>query len=180
MKVRESFLSLGHLRLNNGENIRFWEDKWLENFTLQQQYPSLYAITQWKNVSVASVFSSIPLNISFRRGLVGNNRTLWYRLVVKVAHIRLGNDQDIFSWGLHQSGIFSASSMYKVLITDSRVWFNTLLWKLKVPLRIKIFLWCLIPGVVLTKDNLIRRNWSGNKLYVFCTQSESIQHLFFD
>jgi hypothetical protein len=98
---------------------------------------------------------------------------------VKVAHIRL-NDQDIFSWGLHQSGIFSASSMYKALITDSRVRFNTLLWKLKVPLRIKIFLWCLIRGVVLTKDNLIRRNWSGNKLYVFCTQSESIQHLFFD
>jgi hypothetical protein len=27
MKVKESFLSLGHLRLNNGENIRFWEDK---------------------------------------------------------------------------------------------------------------------------------------------------------
>jgi hypothetical protein len=37
-----------------------------------------------KNVSVASVFSSILLNISFRRGLVGNNLTLWFRLVTKV------------------------------------------------------------------------------------------------
>jgi hypothetical protein len=34
--------------------------------------------------------------------------------------------------------------------------------------------------VVLTKDNLARRNWNGNKLCVFCSTSESIQHLFFD
>jgi hypothetical protein len=101
MKVKESFLSLGHLRLNNGENIRFWEDKWLRNFTLQQQYPSLYAITWRKNVLATLVFSTIPLNISFQRGLVGNNRTLWYRLVVKVALVRLNDDQDRFSWGLH-------------------------------------------------------------------------------
>jgi hypothetical protein len=26
MKVKESFLSLGHMKLNNGENIYFWED----------------------------------------------------------------------------------------------------------------------------------------------------------
>jgi hypothetical protein len=38
-----------------------------------------------------------------------------------------------------------------------------LLWKLKVPLCIKIFLWYLIRGVMLTKDNLIRQNWNGNK-----------------
>jgi hypothetical protein len=33
--------------------------------------------------------------------------------------------------------------------------------------------------VILTKDNLIRRNWRG-KHCIFCSQSESIQHLFFD
>jgi hypothetical protein len=35
MKVKESFLSLGHFTINNGENIRFWEDnKRLGNTTL--------------------------------------------------------------------------------------------------------------------------------------------------
>jgi hypothetical protein len=71
MKVKETFLSLGHLKLNNGENIRFWEDRWLGNFTLQQQYPPLYAITRRKNVSVSSVFSTIPLNIPFEEVWLG-------------------------------------------------------------------------------------------------------------
>jgi hypothetical protein len=40
------------------------------------------------------------------------------------------------------------------------------LWKLKAPLHIKIFMCYLKRGVVLIKDNLARRNWSGNKLCV--------------
>jgi hypothetical protein len=48
MRVKESFLKLGHFKLNNGENIRFWEDKWIENATLQQQFPSLYLIARRK------------------------------------------------------------------------------------------------------------------------------------
>jgi hypothetical protein len=35
-------------------------------------------------------------------------------------------------------------------------------------------------GVILTKDNLMRRNWKGNKLCVFCSNSETIRHLFFE
>jgi hypothetical protein len=72
----------------------------LGNFTLRQQYPLLYASTHRRNVSVASVFSMTPLNIAFRRGLVGNNQILWFRLVVRVAHIRLNNAKDKFIWDL--------------------------------------------------------------------------------
>jgi uncharacterized protein YdiU (UPF0061 family) len=66
MRVKESFMSLGHFKLNNGMNIRLWEDRWLGNFTLQQQYPSLNAITRRRNVLIVSVVSTIPLNISFQ------------------------------------------------------------------------------------------------------------------
>jgi hypothetical protein len=34
--------------------------------------------------------------------------------------------------------------------------------------------------VILTKDNLIKRKWRGNKLCCFCNTQETIQHLFFD
>jgi hypothetical protein len=119
MKVKNSFLSLGHFKLNNGMNIGFWEDMWLGNFTLQQQYPSLYTITCWKNVSVASIFGTIPINISFRRGLVGNNLTLWHRLVARMAHSRLNDEKDKFIWDLLQNDLFSVNSMYKAFITDT-------------------------------------------------------------
>jgi hypothetical protein len=179
MNVKESFLSLGHFHLNNGENIRFWEDRWLGNHTLKKQFPSLYAITHQRNVSVASVFSMIPLNISFRRGLAGNNLTLWFKLVARVADIRLNGMRDRFIWGQLQSGSFTVKSMYNALITDTRVRYNMMLWKMKVLLRIKIFLWYSKHGVVLTKDNLARWNWHGKQLCVFCSHPESIQHIFF-
>jgi hypothetical protein len=74
-----------------------------------------------ENVSVASVFRTIPLNISFRRGLVGNNLALWNRLVGRVADVRLTEVPDRFMGGFHQNGVFFVKSMYTALITDTRV-----------------------------------------------------------
>jgi hypothetical protein len=111
---------------------------------------------------------------------VGNNLNQWYRLVAQVAHIRLNEVHDRFVWDLIQNDNFSISSMYKALITDTRVMHNTFLWKLKIPLRIKIFLWYLKREVILTKDNLARRNWNGGKQCVLCSQLDMIQHIFFD
>jgi hypothetical protein len=34
MKVKDFFLNLGQFHLGNGQNVRFWKDKWLGNFTL--------------------------------------------------------------------------------------------------------------------------------------------------
>jgi hypothetical protein len=99
LKIKDTFLNLGGFQLNNGHNIRLWEDKWMGNFTLKQLYPSLVDY-QEKHISVASVFSTVPLNISFRRGMVENNLNLWHNLVARVAHIRLNNMEDKFIWGL--------------------------------------------------------------------------------
>ncbi len=41
-------------------------------------------------------------------------------------------------------------------------------------------MWYLLKGVVLTKDNLARRNWNGSLRCCFCVKNESIQHLFID
>jgi hypothetical protein len=54
------------------------------------------------------------------------------------------------------------------------------LWKLKLPLKINIFLWYLGRGVTLTKDNLIKRNWNDSPKCAFCNHNETLQHLFFD
>jgi hypothetical protein len=72
MKAKDHFLE-STFNIHNGEQIRFWEDKWLGNFTLKEQYPSLYNIARKKHISVAHVFRSAPLNVVFRRALVGTN-----------------------------------------------------------------------------------------------------------
>ena len=50
---------------------------------------------------------------------------------------------------------------------------------MKIPLKLKIFAWYLRKGVILTKDNLIKRNWNGSTKCVFCIHDETIKHLFF-
>lgn len=122
-------------------------------------------------------FSTILLNVSFRRGLIGRNLNLWHNLVVQMANIRLNNIDDKYIWSCIKTGV--VTSMYGALICDNRLRYNMMIWKLKVPLKIKIFMWYLKRGVVLTKDNIIRRNWKRNKMCVFCSHHESIQHLFF-
>jgi hypothetical protein len=69
--------------------------------------------------------------------------------------------------------------MYLALVSNNRVRLNLIIWKLRISLKIKIFLWYLKRGVVLTKDNLSRKNWRGGKQCIFCAQVEIIQHLFF-
>jgi len=41
-------------------------------------------------------------------------------------------------------------------------------------------MWYLKRGVILTKDNMTRRNWNGNKQCCFCRSDETIQHLFIE
>jgi hypothetical protein len=48
---------------------------------------------------------------------------------------------------------------------------HMVLWKMKVPLRIKIFMWYLKRGVVLTKDNLASGIGVGINC-VFCLHLE--------
>jgi hypothetical protein len=56
---------------------------------------------------------------------------------------------------------------------------NNRLQKWKLPLRFKVFGWYLRKGVILTKDNLAKRNWNGSRRCVFCHRDETIKHLFF-
>jgi hypothetical protein len=50
--------------------------------------------------------------------------------------------------------------------------------KMKIPLKIKIFMLFLLRKVLLTKDNLAKRIWNGNNKCFSYDQDESIQHLF--
>ena len=106
---------------------------------------------------------------------------MWNNLVSRLATIELNKEEeDEFRWKLDRSGIFSVKSHYLGLINKNTPSLNKDQWKIKIPLKIKIFLWYLRRGVVLTKDNLAKRNWHGNQQCCFYHENEMIQHLFFD
>jgi hypothetical protein len=108
MGVKYQFLNLGRFKLVSGNQIRFWEDKWLGNQKLKDQF-------LWrKHATVAKVLSSNPVNVSFRRALVGDKLTEWYSLV----HINLNEGMDLFMWNLNKRRTFTVNSMYRHLVNN--------------------------------------------------------------
>jgi hypothetical protein len=83
---------------------------------------------------------------------------LWQNLVNRIMEVHLNNNADLFHWNLYQHGNFSVHSMYLALINNITVIRNNIIWMLKILLKIKIFMWYMYKEVVLTKDNLVRRN----------------------
>ena len=76
MKVKDTFMNYGSFQLNDGNQIRFWEDEWLGTHTLREQYHALFNIVRKKHATVALVFDRVPLIVSFRRTLTGHTLTL--------------------------------------------------------------------------------------------------------
>jgi hypothetical protein len=93
---------------------------------------------------------------------VGANLRDWHRIVASLQDVNLLEERDVIVWGLNTSGSFTVKSMYAVLINNGlRV--SQDIWQIKVPIKIKVFLWYLKKGVILIKDNLARRNWNGDR-----------------
>jgi hypothetical protein len=91
---------------------------------------------------VAKVLSSSPQNISFHRNLVGANLRNWHRIVASLQDVNLLEERDVFVWGLNASGSFTVKSMYVALINNG-VRVSHDIWQIKVPMKIKIFMWYL-------------------------------------
>uniref|UniRef100_A0A453MRN0 Reverse transcriptase zinc-binding domain-containing protein n=1 Tax=Aegilops tauschii subsp. strangulata TaxID=200361 RepID=A0A453MRN0_AEGTS len=94
---------------------------------------SLYNIVQRKEDYVATVLSSVPLNIQFRRSLVGERWNAWLHLVRRLMDVQLSDQADTISWKLTSNGIFSVKSMYLDLIDSGPLSRSLHIWKIKVP-----------------------------------------------
>jgi hypothetical protein len=96
MKVKEEFISLGKFDIGDGSQVRFWEDTWIILYPLKSLFPALYNIMRKRSAYVRSVLSSIPLNVAFRRSMVGANLQTWHNVVAMVANVHLTNQRDHF------------------------------------------------------------------------------------
>ena len=83
--------------------------------------------------------------------------------------VQLTQQLDTFKWNLTKSKKFTVKSLYLDLLNGHTRFLRKYIWKMKVPLNRK---------VLLTKDNLTKRNWNGSKKCCFFYQEETIQHLF--
>ena len=138
MATKNDFFRFGAFNIKDGSEIRFWEDKWLGNSTLREQYPSLYNIVCHKSDTLAVVMQSSPLNMTFRRTLVGPRLVMWEALIGRLTDVQLSQGHDEFRWNLNVNGQFTVESMYRALIhSNIPVDSNKKIWSMKIPLKLK-------------------------------------------
>ena len=63
MATKKFFFPHGSFAIRDGSEIRFWEDIWLGQSTLREQYPALYTIVRNKNDTIAKVLGTSPPDV---------------------------------------------------------------------------------------------------------------------
>jgi hypothetical protein len=74
---------------------------------------------------------------------------------------------------------FTVKSMYQQLTRDEGGQAFQGIWKAKIPLKIKIFMWLVAKRAILTKDNMIIRKWQGDPGCYFYGAGENVDHFLF-
>ena len=146
MKIKDEVFANGSFTIKDGSKTRFWNDVWEGQVSFKDKYPSLYKVVRNPHATVASVKATRPLNLYFRRALVDNKLVQWQNLVAQIAHVQLVSGSDTFRWNLTKSGSFTVRSLYLHCLDRQPPFRHKLIWKLKIPLKIKIFLWFLQRG----------------------------------
>jgi hypothetical protein len=83
------------------------------------------------------------------------------------SNFHLSSVDDVVVWLLGKKGNFTVKSVYNALASSSNGIYYKKIWKGKIPEKIKIFLWLISNGAILTRDNLMKRKWQGDPSCVF-------------
>jgi hypothetical protein len=118
-------------------------------------------------VSVFQVHSNIE-SVSFSRWLTNNLLLDWNKIVDDMNNINFITDNDVVLWRFGPQGRFSVRSVYNAMTRNESGPYHKKIWKSKIPAKIKIFLWLMMNNAILTKDNLLKRKWSGDPSCYFC------------
>jgi hypothetical protein len=103
----------------------------------------------------------------------------WERLVQDLQQVHLSADSNQVLWALEPHGKFTVSSLYRKINQGPSLQHEKLLWKSKLPLKIKIFLWQMAMGKMPANEQIHRRHGRSNGQCALCRQVESINHIFF-
>ena len=103
----------------------------------------------------------------------------WASMRGLLRDITLSEEPDKLVWTLTNSGIFSVKSFYNAM-QSHRVVPYKFLWKIKLPMKIKTFIWLVLKRSILTRDVLKHRGGDCEETCLFCGKNESINHLFFE
>jgi hypothetical protein len=115
----------------------------------------------------------------------GEFTELWatYTRALKGAHIRISKTKDELVWKNSPHGTYTPKLGYSQLNIDLHQrepsWWWRGLWKIKFPLKARIFMWCLVKNKIPTWDRMKQRNVEGPSWCALCKANDELGvHLF--
>ncbi|GJU36726.1 RNA-directed DNA polymerase, eukaryota [Tanacetum coccineum] len=148
------------IKIGNGLCTRFWKDRWLDNTSLAESFPRLFALETDIDISVAAKLQSIVA--SFRRSVRGGVEDhQLQQLVSMLDSVILSSSNDRWICDLNGDGIFRVKDIRNLLdefflpkVNVPTRWVNV------VPIKVNIFAW------KLALDRLPTRKSGGQQLEV--------------
>jgi hypothetical protein len=118
---------------------------------------------------------------TFRRSVLERLMEMWFELLGIEEEVNLVEEEDQIVWSFCSNGKFSVQSLYAIINHRGvKPVFVQSVWKLKIPPKVQIFLWLLSKNKLLTRTNLAKRRKLEDLSCLFCSETETVHHLFFD
>ncbi|XP_026399043.1 uncharacterized protein LOC113294886 [Papaver somniferum] len=170
------------MEINNGKTTKIWVDRWVisHEFKLEPLHP--YHL-QYEYVCELIIQGTNSWNVPFLNDL------FIPEVVNKIVRIQLSvTEEDVIKWMPSKDGNFTVKSAYNKLmepriqnqiaisVVPQGIWKS--LWKMKLPHRVKLFIWKCLKDIVPTRVCLSQ---DMNPIDVSCaicnSEAESLYHL---
>ncbi|KAM2524302.1 hypothetical protein PS1_031040 [Malus domestica] len=187
---RDIILGGAYWLIMNGKEVRVWVDRWIPSIPSGRPSP-LGTVHVSRNLRVNSLIcnESGDWEVDFLKPFVVDDE------IKAILEIPLGDPtlKDRLVWPYEKKGAYSVKSGYHWAFSRTHIHRNlnphrsdmipTQLWKcmwsLKVPLKIRVFMWKSLQAAVATMANLFFRRSSFSPMCLICNSAEeSTEHLF--
>lgn len=152
------FWKLIEIKVGKGVKLRFWEDIWIGDSSLEQRFQSLYRIARSHNMVIPEIRRNetyitegyYSWDFKFIRNLNEREMGQSSDMIILLDSARFCEVvQDKRIWSSESIGLFSSKSCFKTLCTDERstpFQHYNFIWKSKTPFKSQGLLLDLSPG----------------------------------
>ncbi|KAE8773750.1 hypothetical protein D1007_53990 [Hordeum vulgare] len=169
--------------VGNANETLFWEDRWLDGFTVCELAPGIYSRISKRIRRTRTVAEAVQSNTwagdigpDIEQGMLTEFLHLWSRITA----FRVDEDaQDSLSWSWEKEGQFSARSSYAAKFMGLEVSpIAPFTWVSKAPMQCHFFAWLALKNRCWTADGLAKRGLPHLEACSLCDQQEeTMDHL---
>lgn len=182
-KVQAMFDASIQIILGDGRRVKFWSDRWLNGFSVQDIVPDLCQAVSTNTRRNRTTQQAMQQN-QWIRDITGAITVLvlvqYFRVWELLQEVNLRpNQQDIFRWRWTSSGEYTAKSAYKRFFCGNTISAEAkLIWKSWAPPKAKLFMYLAAHRRTWTSERRKRHGMQDTDECTLCSQEpETIEHL---